>query len=245
MESILLTKNLSKTYRTEAGELHALQGVDLAIRPGELVAVMGPSGCGKSTLLHLLGGLDSPTGGEVYVADQRIDTMNETRRAILRRRQIGFVFQAFNLISNLTVRDNVELPALLAGASTREARQRCARLLGDLGLADKGRAVPGQLSGGEQQRVALARALVNHPAILLADEPTGNLDSTSAYDVLELLRRYHAQGQTILLVTHDPGVASVSERVITMRDGHIKDETELHNRQGVRDVLAQVIQLEV
>jgi putative ABC transport system ATP-binding protein len=245
MESILLTKNLSKTYRTEAGELHALNGVDLAIRPGELVAVMGPSGCGKSTLLHLLGGLDSPTIGEVYVAGRRIDTLNETQRAVLRRHQIGFVFQAFNLISNLTVRDNVELPALLAGASTGEAGQRCARLLGDLGLADKGRAVPGQLSGGEQQRVALARALVNHPAILLADEPTGNLDSTSAYDVLELLRRYHAQGQTILLVTHDPGVASVSERVITMRDGRIKDETELHDHQGARDVLAQVIQLEV
>jgi putative ABC transport system ATP-binding protein len=167
--------------------------------------------------------LDRPTEGEIVLDGQRVDRLNETEWSILRRRRLGFVFQFFNLIGNLSVADNVELPALLAGLSIAEARRRRESLLAELGIADKAGAVPAQLSGGQQQRVALARALVNRPAVLLADEPTGNLDSQSTQEVLALLRRHHERGQTILLVTHDARVAAVADRVVTMRDGRIVD----------------------
>ena len=225
--AILSARALAKTYRADGTEAQALRGVDLALAPGEFVAVMGPSGCGKSTLLHLLGGLDRPTSGEIVLAGQRVDGLSEARWAKLRRRQVGFVFQLFNLVGNLTVADNVELPALLAGFSAGEARRRREALLEELGIADKAGAVPAQLSGGQQQRVALARALINRPAILLADEPTGNLDTQATRDVLALLSRRHGQGQAILLVTHDARVASVADRVISMRDGRIVDDTPL------------------
>jgi len=241
---ILQTKHITKVYRNNGNDVHALCGVDLAVRPGELVAVMGPSGSGKSTLLHILGGLDSPTSGEVFLAGQRIDLMREARRAILRRKQVGFVFQAFNLISNLSVGDNVELPAMIAGSSANQARLRREELLADLGVEAKYHNIPAQLSGGEKQRVALARALVNQPAILLADEPTGNLDSRSATDVLRLLRQTHAQGQTILIVTHDPKVASIAQRVIFMRDGRISHETTLGDRQDTRALLTEMLEVE-
>ncbi len=241
---ILQTKNITKIYRSNGGEVHALRGVDLAVEPGELVAVMGPSGCGKSTLLHILGGLDSPSSGEVYLAGQRIDQMSEAQRAILRRRQVGFVFQAFNLIGNLSVSDNVELPALVAGSPTTQARQRREGLLSGLGVGEKSKNVPAQLSGGEKQRVALARALVNQPAILLADEPTGNLDSKTTFDVLRLLRQTHAQGQTILMVTHDPNVASIAQRVIFMRDGQISHETRLGERGDPKALLTELLAVE-
>ena len=245
MNPILMTKSLSKTYHPNGAAVRALREVDLALAPGEFVTVMGPSGCGKSTLLHLSGGLDRPTSGEVYLNGARVDTLSEAGWAVLRRRQVGFVFQFFNLIGNLTVADNVELPALLAGVSSNEARRRRQALLADLSITDKADIVPSQLSGGEQQRVALARALINQPAVLLADEPTGNLDSQSAAEVLSLLRRMNEQGQAILLVTHDARVASAANRVIYMCDGQVKDEIRIEKGRDPQAVLARIVQLEV
>ena len=245
MDQMLGTRNLTKTYRTRGLAVDVLRGIDLEVAPGEFVAVMGPSGCGKSTLLHLLGGLDRATSGEIYLVGRRVDGLNEAKWAILRRRQIGFVFQFFNLIGNLTAADNVELPALLAGVSSREARRRRETLLAELGIEEHATAVPAQLSGGQQQRVALARALVNRPAVLLADEPTGNLDTRSTRDVLALLRQYHAAGQTIFLVTHDARVASIADRVIAMRDGRTADETRLGTKSDPTAALSQLIHLEV
>jgi putative ABC transport system ATP-binding protein len=242
--AVLAARALAKTYRADGSEVQALRGVDLALAPGEFVAVMGPSGCGKSTLLHLLGGLDRPTSGEIELSGQRVDGLSEGQWAKLRRRQIGFMFQLFNLIGNLTVADNVELPALLAGFSTREARRRREALQEELGIADKSDAVPAQLSGGQQQRVALARALINQPTVLLADEPTGNLDTQATREVLTLLSRRHRQGQTILLVTHDARVASVADRVISMRDGRIVDDTPLAAEAADDRLLSSLISLE-
>jgi putative ABC transport system ATP-binding protein len=227
MEPVLEAKGLAKTYSAGGVDVLALRGIDLALAEGEFVAVMGPSGCGKSTLLNLLGGLDRPSAGQVVVRDKRIDQLSETRLAELRRREIGFVFQFFNLVPSLTVAENIELPALLAGASRSDAKARREELLGSVGLAGKSEFGPAQLSGGEQQRVALARALVNRPTVLLADEPTGNLDTASAREVLELLGRARAEGQTLLLVTHDPRVAAAADRIVLLRDGLVVDEAEL------------------
>jgi putative ABC transport system ATP-binding protein len=185
---------------------------------------MGPSGSGKSTLLHVIGGLAAATSGEIWLRGQRVDGLSKRDWAIQRRRHIGYVFQTANLLSTMTVADNVELPAILSGVSARQARQRREELLDDLGLTDKARAAPARLSGGEQQRVALARALAHHPSLLLADEPTGNLDSANTRDVLRLLRRTHAEGQAILLVTHDARVASNADRVINLYDGMVADD---------------------
>jgi putative ABC transport system ATP-binding protein len=241
-DSIIITRDLVKTYANASAP--ALRGISLALAPGEFVAVMGPSGCGKSTLLHLLGGLDRATSGEIHLQGRRIDSLSEAKLAVLRRRQIGFVFQFFNLMGNLSVADNIELPALLAGLSPAEARRRRESLLEELGLTDKAGVVPSQLSGGQQQRVALARALINRPAILLADEPTGNLDSTSTQEVLALLRRYHQAGQTMLLVTHDARVASVADRVIYLKDGQIRTEARLETAHDSHAVLSQMFALE-
>jgi len=241
---ILKTKQISKIYRNNGTEVHALRGVDLEVEPGELVAVMGPSGSGKSTLLHILGGLDSPTSGEVYMGGRRIDNISEAQRSVLRRTQVGFVFQAFNLIGNLSVGENVELPALVAGMPSAQVRQRRDSLLKGLGVGEKVHNVPAQLSGGEKQRVALARALVNQPAILLADEPTGNLDSKTALEVLQLLHQTHQQGQTILMVTHDPNVASIAQRVIFMKDGGITSETILQEQHDTRSLLTELLDME-
>ncbi len=218
---------LAKVFRTEGGMVHAVRGVHLSVRRGEFVAVMGPSGSGKSTLLHLLGGLEPPTSGEIWLDGQRVDRFSQARWAMLRRSHIGFVFQFFNLVSNMTVADNVELAALIGGASRRQARARREELLGELGLAAKADAAPTQLSGGEQQRVALARALAHRPSILLTDEPTGNLDSANSAAVLGLLRRSHRQGQAILLVTHDARTASNADRVVNLFDGMIVDDAVL------------------
>ncbi len=215
--------------------------MDLELAPGEFVAVMGPSGSGKSTLLHVLGGLEPATRGELWLRGQRVDGLSTAAWALLRRRHIGFVFQFFNLLSNMTVADNVELPALLAGANPRQARKRREELLSELGLADKAGTAPARLSGGEQQRVALARALANEPSLLLADEPTGNLDSSNTRDVLRLLRRTHESGQTILMVTHDARVASLADRVVNLFDGMVADDAKIlpmpRGLNGVRDVL--------
>ncbi len=243
-QPILDARGLTRTFPAGDTPVHALRGVDLTVAPGEMVAIMGPSGCGKSTLLHLLGGLDRPTAGELQLHGRRVDRLSEAKWSVLRRKEIGFVFQFFNLIGNLSVADQVELPALLAGFSAGEARRRREHLLAELGIAEKASAVPAQLSGGQQQRVALARALINRPAVLLADEPTGNLDTQSTREVLALLRRSHADGQTVLLVTHDARVASVADRVITMRDGAIVDESHLGEGRDAVATLSRMISLE-
>ncbi|MFJ9795291.1 ABC transporter ATP-binding protein [Streptomyces sp. NPDC101145] len=224
---LLEARGLVKTHHGEGGPVHAVRGVDLTVRRGEFIAVTGPSGAGKSTLLHLLGGLQRPDEGTVRLDGESTDGYSEARWAVERRRSVGIVFQFFNLVSNLTVADNVELPALLAGASARAARAERDRLLTELGLAAKARSMPGELSGGEQQRVALARALVNHPRLLLADEPAGSLDSKGTREVMRLLSRFHQRGQTIVLVTHDARLASAADRVISFFDGRITDDVRL------------------
>jgi putative ABC transport system ATP-binding protein len=245
MEWVIETRRLSKTYHPDGVAVEALRGVDLAVAPGEFVAVMGPSGCGKSTLLHLLGGLDHPTGGEVVVAGQRMDTLSESARAVLRRQTVGFVFQAYNLVPNLTVADNVDLPGLLARLPPAEVARRREALLETLGMAAKARAFPSELSGGEQQRVAIARALANRPAVLLVDEPTGNLDSRSGEEVMALLLETHQEGQTIVLVTHDPRVAGPAGRVILMRDGRLVDEVRPSAPGDAGTVLSRPVQLDI
>jgi putative ABC transport system ATP-binding protein len=221
---MLRTRKLVKEYRADGLCVEALRGVDIELGFGEFVAVMGPSGSGKSTLLHVIGGLADATSGEIWLRGQRVDGLSKRDWAIQRRRHIGYVFQTANLLSTMTVADNVELPAILSGVSARQARQRREELLDDLGLTDKARVAPARLSGGEQQRVALARALAHHPSLLLADEPTGNLDSGNTRDVLRLLRRTHDEGQAILLVTHDARVASNADRVINLHDGMVADD---------------------
>jgi putative ABC transport system ATP-binding protein len=201
--------------------------VDVDVAAGETLAVMGPSGCGKSTLLHLLGGLDRPTAGELYLAGRRIDQLGERALARIRRDAVGFVFQAFHLMDELTAVENVELPALLAGRPARAARRQAVRLLEQVGLADRARFLPTALSGGQRQRVAIARALIGDPQVVLADEPTGNLDSESTLDVLRLFESLHQAGQTLVVVTHDSRIAATADRLISMRDGSFVDETRL------------------
>ena len=207
--------------------MRAVDGVDLDVAPGETVAVMGPSGCGKSTLLHLLGGLDRPSGGEVSLNGRRIDDIGEKALARMRRTDVGFVFQAFHLMEELTAVENVELSALLAGSSPRAARRRAEDLLERVGLADRAGFLPSALSGGQRQRVAIARALSNEPVVVLADEPTGNLDSAATLDVLRLFESLHDAGQTLVIVTHDARIAATADRLISMRDGAFVDETRL------------------
>ncbi|MDI6100192.1 ABC transporter ATP-binding protein [Actinoplanes sp. NEAU-A12] len=224
---VLRARDLRKEYGRGEGRLFAVDGVDLDVAAGETVAVMGPSGCGKSTLLHLLGGLDRPSGGEVWLAGDRIDDLSERALARLRRTAIGFVFQSFHLMEELTAVENVELSALLAGRSPRTARRKAEELLERVGLADRARFLPSALSGGQRQRVAVARALINEPAVVLADEPTGNLDSAATLDVLRLFEDLHAAGQTLMIVTHDARIAATADRLMTMRDGVLVDETRL------------------
>jgi putative ABC transport system ATP-binding protein len=225
--SVLRARGLRKEYGREAGLVRAVDGVDLDVVAGETMAVMGPSGCGKSTLLHLLGGLDRPTAGEIWLAGRRVDQMTERALARLRRDAVGFVFQAFHLMDELTAAENVELPALLAGRSPRAARRRAADLLDQVGLADRAKFLPSALSGGQRQRVAIARALVSDPQVVMADEPTGNLDSEATLDVLRLCESLHNAGQTLVVVTHDSRIAATADRMISMRDGAFIDETRL------------------
>jgi ABC-type lipoprotein export system ATPase subunit len=225
--SILSTRGLRKQYGRGESLVRAVDDVDLAVEAGETVAIMGPSGCGKSTLLHLLGGLDRPSGGSVLFRGRRVDELGERALARLRRDEVGFVFQSFHLMEELTAVENVELSALLAGRSPRAARRRALELLGQVGLADRAGFLPSALSGGQRQRVAVARALTNSPGVVLADEPTGNLDSTATLDVLRLFDGLHASGQTLVIVTHDARIAATADRLISMRDGAFVDETRL------------------
>jgi putative ABC transport system ATP-binding protein len=224
---VVRTRGLEKHYGQGEGLVRALDAVEVDVAAGETLAVMGPSGCGKSTLLHLLGGLERPSAGEVWLAGGRIDELSEKALARMRRRAIGFVFQAFHLMDELTAAENVELPALLAGSSPRQARRRAAELLEQVGLADRAEHLPSALSGGQRQRVAIARALSNQPLVVLADEPTGNLDSAATLDVLRLLDSLRAAGQTLVIVTHDERIAATADRLISMRDGALVDETRL------------------
>jgi putative ABC transport system ATP-binding protein len=232
--------------RRYPGNPPVLRGLELQVRVGEWVAVMGPSGCGKSTLLNLMGGLDRPDAGRVEVDGIDLGGLDEAARAKLRRRHVGFVFQFANLIPHLDVAANVALPARLVGIGRRAARLRVRELLGALGLTELAERFPSELSGGQQQRVAVARALTNRPAVVLADEPTGALDSDSARDVLALLRRIHAEGQAIVMVTHDHRVAAAADRVVMMQDGVIIDERRLHgvDDDPSRTMLRHLVELE-
>jgi putative ABC transport system ATP-binding protein len=217
----LTVTGLRKTFEAENAPVRALRGVDLAVEPGEFIAVMGPSGCGKSTLLNLVAGLDVPDEGEITVAGEAVTGRTEDDLARMRRKHMGIVFQFFNLLEGMTVLENVVLPSVIAGRRRKMAETRARDLLDLLGIGDKASAVPGVLSGGQRQRLAIARALANSPTLLLADEPTGALDSAGGAEIIELLRRLHASGQTIILVTHDPAVADAAGRIVRMRDGRI------------------------
>ena len=236
--ALLRARGVRKDYGKGEALVRAVDEVDLDVATGETLAVMGPSGCGKSTLLHLLGGLDRPSAGELWLNDMRTDRLSERALAGLRRGQIGFVFQAFHLMDELTARENIELPALLAGRSPREARRRALALLDRVGLADRADHLPSALSGGQRQRVAIARALVNDPLVVLTDEPTGNLDSAATLDVLRLFEQLHASGLTLVIVTHDERVAATADRLVSMRDGALVDETRLTGGgRGLGDLL--------
>jgi putative ABC transport system ATP-binding protein len=223
---VLTVAGLRKTFTAPDDEqvsVRALRGVDLAISRGEFVVVMGPSGCGKSTLLNLIAGLESPTDGSIAIDGESIDGLSDDQLAVMRRRHIGIVFQFFNLLEGMSVLENVSLPMVVGGRPRKEAESRAKDLLDLLGIADKAGKTPGVLSGGQRQRLSIARALANQPTLLLADEPTGSLDSVGGAEVLGLFRRLHDGGQTILLVTHDDDVASAADRIVHMRDGRIDD----------------------
>lgn len=228
---MLQIENLTKTFITDGAELPILKGVSLHIKAGEFVAIMGPSGSGKSTFMNMLGCLDRPTSGSYLLDGIEVTTLNEHKQAALRNRKIGFVFQAFNLLARSSALKNVELPMLYAGVGKSERKQRALQALQRVGLAARVDHKPPQLSGGQKQRVAIARALVNQPAILLADEPTGNLDSRSSEEILAIFQELHSQGVTLILVTHEMETAEHAERIVTFKDGIIiSDEPVVQRR---------------
>jgi len=229
---VVAASGLRKEYGRGAALIRAVDDVTLTVTPGESVAIVGPSGCGKSTLLYLIGGLERPTAGTIELAGQPIHDAAESTLARERRRALGFVFQAFHLVDELTARENIELPALLAGASPRSARARARELLNQVDLEDRADHLPSALSGGQRQRTAIARALANQPLVVLADEPTGNLDSAGTTEVLRLFERLRAAGQTLITVTHDSRVAATADRLVSMRDGAFVDETRLSEGTG-------------
>ena len=220
---IIKTENIVKDYILGKIKVRALNGIDLQIQKGEFVAIMGPSGSGKSTLMHILGCLDSPTDGTYYLDDVLVSKMPKASLAAVRNRKIGFVFQSFNLLPHLNILKNVELPLMYGGMSKRKRTAKAKEVLQNVGLGDRLKHKPGELSGGQRQRVAIARAIVNDPSILLADEPTGNLDSQSGGDILEIFTELHSQGNTVIIVTHDQAIASRAERIIKIKDGKIVD----------------------
>ncbi len=242
MGALISGRGLRKTYTSDETGVRALDGVDIDVATGEFLAVMGPSGSGKSTLLHVLGALDLPDEGAVSLEERPLDSLSRTELARVRRREFGFVFQFFNLVPVLSVEENIALPAVLESRS--DYAPRVDELLSSLGLTDRRTKLPAQLSGGEQQRTAIARALVNEPKVLLADEPTGNLDHASGLDVLKLFEGLNAQGQTTVLVTHDAHVASRAGRVLFMRDGRIIDEMQLDGSRDAAPLLARMTALE-
>jgi putative ABC transport system ATP-binding protein len=237
---VLETRGVTKTYRLEDVEVNALQGVDVSIRQGEMVSIMGPSGSGKSTLMHIVGLLDRPTSGQVILEGDDVSSLLPNELSALRNRYIGFVFQAFNLLSRTSALANVELPLVYAGVGAAERTRRARESLERVGLGDRLGHHPSQLSGGQQQRVAIARALVNSPSIVLADEPTGNLDSRSGIEVMTVLQDLHAQGITVVLVTHDDRVASHAERIISVFDGRVREDAPVAHRVMAAAELAEL-----
>ena len=225
MENVVHLDAVKRDYAMGAEAVHAVRGVSLEVAPGEYVAIVGPSGCGKSTLLHLIGVVDQPSSGAVTIRGERVDRMRDADATRFRLRNIGFVFQRFYLMPALSAIENVELPMAEAGVKKAERRARAAELLAYVGLAGRADHRPAQLSGGEQQRVAIARALANRPALLLADEPTGELDAATGAEVIALLGRLNADGTTVVVVTHDENLAKAARRVVHMRDGQVVDDT--------------------
>lgn len=219
--------NIRKVFRTEEVETIALGGVTMSVNEGEFVAIMGPSGCGKSTLLNILGLLDNPCEGSYKLAGTEVADLKERDRTQIRKGQVGFVFQSFNLIDELNVEQNVELPLKYVGVPKKEREQRVEEMLRRMGLSHRAKHYPNQLSGGQQQRVAIARAVITNPKLILADEPTGNLDSKNGYEVMQLLSQLNAEGSTVVMVTHSQRDASFASRVINLFDGHIVDSVEL------------------
>jgi putative ABC transport system ATP-binding protein len=231
--SIITTTQLTKIYGAGEAAVTALDNINLKINPGQFVAIMGPSGCGKSTLLHLIGGLDRPSDGQVFIEDQPIAEMSDDDLTALRRRRIGFVFQFYNLIPVLSAIENAALPVTLDGVRPAEAQKKAGEWLARFGLSDRFASRPDQLSGGQQQRVAIARALAAEPSIILADEPTGNLDTRAGDEIASLLREVAKQyGRTVVMVTHDPRIAAYADRIVFLKDGKVVDETLLERKNG-------------
>lgn len=220
---IIKTSSLIKDYDLGKLKVRALSGVDICITKGEFVAIMGPSGSGKSTLMHIIGCLDRPTQGEYYLDQELVSKLPKSSLAGIRNRKIGFVFQSFNLLPHLNILKNVELPLMYFGMSTYKRREKAKQILDSVGLSDRLKHKPNELSGGQRQRVAIARAIVNDPSILLADEPTGNLDSQAGGDILEIFDSLHRSGNTVIMVTHDPAVANRADRIIRIKDGLVED----------------------
>jgi len=241
---LIETKDLTKTYKIEDVEIPALREISFSIKAGESVSIMGPSGSGKSTLMHLIGCLDKPTSGDVKIEGQDTISLSENELAVLRNKKIGFVFQSFNLLPRATAIANVELPMVYAGVGLKERTRKAKEVLEAVGLGDRLYHRPTQLSGGQQQRVAIARALVNDPPIILADEPTGNLDSKSGAEVMAILQKLHDEGRTVILVTHELYVAEHAERIVQLLDGKIVADRIVSNRKKAKEVLAEIAEKE-
>jgi putative ABC transport system ATP-binding protein len=222
--SIIKTVELKRSFEMGTQSVEALKGIDLNVQPGEFIAIMGPSGSGKTTLMNIIGCLDTPTSGKYLLNNQEVSTLLDDDLAMIRNKEIGFVFQSFHLLARSSALDNVMLPLKYAGEKKTKAIERAKKALSDVGLEDRMDHSPSELSGGQQQRVAIARALVNSPSILFADEPTGNLDSQTGTDVMNLFKKLHQNGQTIIIITHEKEIANQAERVITIRDGLIETD---------------------
>jgi|SRR5690554_1081332 len=226
-EELLVTSSIIKDYPMGKVKVRALDGIDMVIKKGDFVSIMGPSGSGKSTLMHILGCLDTPTSGDYYLDGERISALSKSRLATIRNQKVGFVFQTFNLLPHLNIQKNVEIPLIYAGVKSQERVKRSVTVLEQLGLGDRLKHRPSELSGGQRQRVAIARALVTRPAIILADEPTGNLDSTSGNDILNIIKELHEMGNTIIIVTHDNNIATRANRILKIIDGKLEKDGSL------------------